>query len=62
MELFARLLYECMQQAGLDECGDSPSFISATLYTIPGESFDATFAVVGVAAAAVAAQGSVGFL
>lgn len=26
MELFARLLYERMQQAGLDECGDSPPF------------------------------------
>lgn len=60
MELFARLLYERMQQAGLDECGDSPSPLPATLYTLSSESSDATFAVVAVAGAA--AQGSVGFL
>lgn len=60
MELFARLLYERMQQAGLDECGDSPTPLSATLYTLHSESSDATFAVVAVAGAA--AQCSVGFL
>lgn len=63
MELFARLLYERMQQAGLDECGDSASPLPATLYTLSSESSDATFAAVAfVAVAGAAAQGSVGFL